>query len=494
MRNLLLAAACLTACGFGAAPAHAQTRIEHVLLISVDGLHAADLSRYVAQHPNSTLAAWSSTGLTYANAMTSFPSDSFPGMTALMTGGSPRTTGVWYDEAFARDFDDAGTCKPGAPARGAKYDDSEAIDVENKSMFTSIDPAKLVVDPKNDCKPVYPHQLLRVNTIFEIVRAAGHRTAWSDKHPAYDLVNGPSGQGVDDLFAPEITVLGGEDASASVKGGIDFDALRVAAILNELRGLDSAGKAKVGVPALLGMNFQAVSVTQKLKGGGYKSADAEPSDGLATALDFVDGALGQMKATLAAEHLEASTLVVLASKHGQSPIDPAKRRIVDKKALVAAIASVDKDALQSLTTDDIAMIWLNDRAKIGAVAKALEDKKADLAIARIYAGDEMAKLGDSSVDPRAPDLIVQPETGVIYTKPTASKIAEHGGGAMDDRHVALLIANPAIRPLTIDADVATAQVAPTILLALGLDPAQLQAVAKEGTSALPRAIEALAGN
>jgi hypothetical protein len=50
------------------------------------------------------------------------------------------------------------------------------------------------------CVPVYPHSFLRVNTIFEVIKAAHKRTAWSDKHPAYDIVNGPSGQGVDDLL------------------------------------------------------------------------------------------------------------------------------------------------------------------------------------------------------------------------------------------------------------------------------------------------------
>jgi len=43
------------------------------------------------------------------------------------------------------------------------------------------------------------------NTIFEVVRSKGGHTAWADKHPAYDLVNGPSGKGVEDLFTPEIT-------------------------------------------------------------------------------------------------------------------------------------------------------------------------------------------------------------------------------------------------------------------------------------------------
>ena len=55
-----------------------------------------------------------------------------------------------------------------------------------------IDPAQLPVDPAT-CKPVYPHQYLKVNTIFEVARAAGLRTAWSDKHPAYEILNGPVG-------------------------------------------------------------------------------------------------------------------------------------------------------------------------------------------------------------------------------------------------------------------------------------------------------------
>ncbi len=68
---------------------------------------------------------------------------------------------------------------------------------------TVIDPTQLPVDPKT-CKPVYPHQYIKVNTVFEVVRAAGLRTAWSDKHAAYEILNGPSGNSIQDLFTPEI--------------------------------------------------------------------------------------------------------------------------------------------------------------------------------------------------------------------------------------------------------------------------------------------------
>ena len=466
--------------------AMAQVKMDHVLLISVDGLHGADLERYVGQHPHSALAAWSAHGVTYSKAMTSMPSDSFPGLLSLITGGTPRSTGVWYDAAFAHDLAEAKACKSGMASEGAEYDYSEALDVENKSMNTTIDKKKLLVDPMNHCRPVYPHSLLRTNTIFEVIKAAGHKTAWADKHPAYDLVNGPSGKGVDDLYLPEISVQNGDDATESVEATMAYDTIKVRAIVNELRGMDHTGSRKLGVPTILGMNFQAVSVGQKLAGNGYLNAGAEPSPGLASALDFVDSSLGILKWTLDAQNLSASTMVIVTAKHGQSPIDPTKRKIVDGKLLKSTIANVGKDALASLTTDDIGLVYLNDKTKTADVVKALEAKKTDLAIDKLISGAELATLyADPAQDPRAPDIIIQPVAGVIYTKPTATKLAEHGGGTDDDRHVALLIANPSFKPVKVEQDVTTTQVAPTILKALGLDPSKLDAVKLEKTGLLP---------
>src|SRR5262249_14342510 len=73
-----------------------------VLLISVDGLHALDVTRYVHNHPRSALAELSSYGVTYTNARTPANSDSFPGLLALVTGGSPITTGLFYDVSYDR--------------------------------------------------------------------------------------------------------------------------------------------------------------------------------------------------------------------------------------------------------------------------------------------------------------------------------------------------------------------------------------------------------
>src|SRR6202161_1852667 len=84
--------------------------IKHVLLLSIDGMHAVDFYNCAngmagvnggnAYCPN--LAALSQTGINYVATASSMPSDSFPGLAALVSGGSPKTTGLYYDVAYDR--------------------------------------------------------------------------------------------------------------------------------------------------------------------------------------------------------------------------------------------------------------------------------------------------------------------------------------------------------------------------------------------------------
>ncbi len=164
--------------------------IDHVLLLSIDGLHAQDVARYVRLNPNSALAQLTNMGLTYTNASTSRPSDSFPGLLSMVTGGSPRSTGVFYDDSYDRNLSAPGS---NCAIKGTEVVYDESIDINPTAIDGGggIDPTKLPLDGDNGCKPVYPHTFLRVNTIFEVAREAGLYTAWSDKHPAYDIVKAP---------------------------------------------------------------------------------------------------------------------------------------------------------------------------------------------------------------------------------------------------------------------------------------------------------------
>ena len=85
---------------------------------------------------------------------------------------------------------------------------------------------------------------------------------------------------------------------------------------------------------------------------------------------------------------------------------------------------------------------------------------------------------------RTPDFIARTVHGLIYTSGT--KLAEHGGFFVpDDRNVALLLSNPKINPATVNDNVETRQIAPTILNVLGINPKELDGARKENSKVLP---------
>lgn len=479
---------------------------KHVLLISVDGFHAIDLKNYVVAHPRSNLADLSRHGVTYPNAMTSAPSDSFPGLLAQITGGTSKSHGVFYDVSYDRTLFAPGSNCEGAPGTVTTYDESIDIDPTSYTAggtlgqpLTQLDATKLplaLVGGK--CVAVYPHEFIKVNTIFEVIRAAGHHTAWADKHPTYDIVNGPSGKGVEDLFTPEVNSNDSVTRADTTKGFHSVqrnDLRKVEAVLNEITGLDSTGKSKVGVPTIFGMNFQAVSVGQKLAtgnsadkdddglvGGYADAAGRTPNNGLRSGLDFVDGQIGAFVAALKKAHIYADTLIIISAKHGQSPIDHALRKQVDDGPYGAT------PGVAQVTDDDVALVWLkpgqSQWLNYFPARRYLNGQKTPLGIVELLDRDELTKLyNDPFHDSRTPDFIAITSHGLIYT--SGSKLAEHGGFAHDDRNVALLVSNPFIDARTIYDEVETRQIAPTILLALGLDPDALKAVRLEHTKRLP---------
>ena len=496
---------------------------KHVLLISIDGLHALDVANYVHNHPGSALATLASHGITYSNARTPSLSDSFPGLLALLTGGSPLSHGLFYDVSYNRGiFDPSNTTCSGQPGNMQVFD--ESIDVYNAQNVSEnvIDPTKLpnYINGEGHCARFYPHKAMGSNTIFEVVRGEHGLTAWADKHPAYDIVNGPSGKGVDDLYTPEITNAPGFDNTVSVVCTAMNDELKVQAILNEIHGKTHDGKPAKGTPTVFGMNFQAVSVGQKLEidnKGGSCAADTDPTingkpggylDGLGTptavlAFGFkkTDEALGDMIKALKSEGLYESTLFIVTAKHGQSPINPVKvnkpghfadlvAALPDAATSPAAQAIASANACASgpcgfVQDDDIALIWLQDQSQTAAVAAYLNANANALFIDEVMAGRELTlKFRNPLKETRTPDIIVQPIYGTIYTG-SSKKNAEHGGFSFGDTNVGLIVSNPDIEHQVVKTPVATSQVAATILQALGIDPSKLDAVRREGTDVLP---------
>lgn len=574
------------AAGLGAVPAAAaqqrdEVGLRHVLLISVDGLHASDVNQCVALGICPTIEALGEAGTTYADAQASVPSDSSPGLVALVSGASPKLSGVYYDDSYDRTMyappaqTPSGTqdCS-GAPGAEAMY--FENIDTGAPTyadpngtrpiLGNTIDPAQLgraVVGGR--CVAVWPNDFLRTNTVFSVAHAAGLRTAWADKHPAADRTVAGHGtpNAVDDPFMTEINAdvvpaslvdtrgrtvsfphpnatgdPNGWFITDSVGNTEAYDQIKVDAILNEVDGRTSGGTGHPGTPAIFGLNFQSVSVAQKLVDpwlscvrsgnapgcdpsyfpGGYQPGSLTFTPQLRGAIRFVDGALGSIVGELRDRHLLASTEIILTAKHGQSPIDPSRlAKIGHAEADVLASAGV---GVAQLTDDDVALVWLADQSQTGAAVAALAADQAGPNTARVstvLSGTALAaRFGDPRTDPRTPDLIVQPIPGTIYSH-SRGKVAEHGGFAPDDTHVALIVTDG--RRLLADHDrdagerdaraaasstveegrvvwqpVGTVQVAPTILAALGLDPERLDAVRIEHTRVLPWALDDASGS
>jgi hypothetical protein len=507
--------------------------IRRVLLISIDGMHALDYENCVNGGSCPNLAALGKNGVNDTRTSTSRPSDSFPGLMALVTGGTPRTVGAFYDVAYDRVLAPpqnttgngvaGGACTPGV-ANGTTTEYEEGVDIDQSKLngggpysltdggIKSIDPARLPRDPFNNCSPVYPWNFIRTNTIYGVIHAAGGYTAWSDKHAVYAAVSGPSNNAsnVDDYYAPDVNsnviplpgvttstglscspVLDGTQLGSwtdSFQNIKCYDTLKVNAILNEIDGKTHDGLHKAPVPTIFGMNFQAVSVGQKLiEGGvkgGYTDAAGTPTAQMLGEIEFVDTAIGEMVTALKQQSLLNSTLIIITAKHGQSPVDTNRFFPIPGHSglngtspadWIAAYLPFSESPLNPTgigpTQDDISQLWLAHSSDTLAAVAILEANAASAGIGQIFYGPSLETMFNApgippNGDPRTPDIIVQPNVGVIYTG-SSKKQAEHGGFAHDDTNVMLLVSNPDFQARTVTSFVETTQVAPTILQALG---------------------------
>ena len=143
---------------------------QRVLLISIDGMHELDLTNYIAAHPSSTMAQLVSGGIHYTSASSTKPADSFPGLLAMVTGGGPRSVGVFYDDTWDRTLFPPGTTDCTGLPPGAEAPWTAVIDDFPTHIDATIAPAKLPLrSVAGVCTPVLPHNYLRVNTVFEVI-------------------------------------------------------------------------------------------------------------------------------------------------------------------------------------------------------------------------------------------------------------------------------------------------------------------------------------
>jgi arylsulfatase A-like enzyme len=212
-------------------------------------------------------------------------------------------------------------------------------------------------------------------------------------------------------------------------------------------------------------------------------------------IQFVDASIGQMVAGLTDQGLLNSTLIVITAKHGQSPIDTHRFTPIPSNTPANLISGYLRPSENpngpdiGPTEDDVSLLWLADSHSTETAVGILESNAPADGVGEIFYGPSLTTMFNApglppNGDPRTPDIIVQPNVGVIYSG-SHKKQAEHGGFSHDDTNAMMLVSKPGFHASVVTTFVETAQVAPTILAALGLDPGQLQAVQIEGTAVLP---------
>ncbi len=513
MRFRLSSTLLIIAAGYAHAadvPAWPSVAYKHVLILTIDGIRESDVedSRFAGDLPN--IRALQAAGITFTSAISPAPADSFPGLLGIMTGALPKTTGVYFDESYTRALYEKDVTLDGsgnpvvasvAATIGAHASWTEAV-TKNSAVLngiatnpnsvpplfatgydaTSIDPAKLPQTLTGSGASAtltrfFPHQYLKVNTIFEVAHAAGLRTAWADKHPSYEILNGPSGTGMDDFFGPEseakiiatapsnrisgtFTLVdgGSKKASKSQGGSLGQDDLRVQVILNQLAGRTSKG-ATASVPALFGMNFIAVNSAQKfdttngsqpdnslstgsqLNGG--IDTDGTISANLHEAVAHTDASIGKIVTALKTttdtdgRTLYDNTLIVVTSKHGNTPrlgkavVLPVDWFSTTTSAQAASafsatitypggVAPLAGIAVAQATEDAVALIWLGTPG--ADLATAVANLKA------------FAAANPTLVDTDSTPFGIAPTNSGIYSLADIPKLnAGMGNPATDDR-------------------------------------------------------------
>jgi hypothetical protein len=116
------------------------------------------------------MAQLAQSGINFTQALTTRPSDSFPGLVGIITGATPRTAGMYYDVNYDRSLSPPTETTPYGIVGGANLCPGNVgtqvgFDEEIDLDYTQLDGGGGI-----------PHNYIRVNTVFEVPQRNGrHR-------------------------------------------------------------------------------------------------------------------------------------------------------------------------------------------------------------------------------------------------------------------------------------------------------------------------------
>ena len=422
MRNKLYVGVSVAALAFGASAVCGEAfarpldpdgetsgRIRHVLLVSIDGMHALDLANCSGENGGAvtcpTLKALAKTGLVYTQASTSKPSDSFPGLTALVTGGTPKSTGAFYDVSYDRALSPPTQTTPygipGGPDLCPKSWARRSASTRRSTPTTRGWTAAAASTPTSAARSeerlrarlsaqFHPreHDVRGRSGRRRLHRMVGQapvlRTRQRQQRPGRRRFLCARNQ-FDPGSAPQVTSMKCSplpDQTAVPIPTRGRTASRTSSATTASRSRRSSTRSTEGpqrrvhtpVPTLFGMNFQAVSVGEKLVETSTRrpAAIMTPSARLqALANGIVRRCIDRrMVSELKDDTSSTSTTIIITAKHGQSPIDPNRvLRIPADNASKAPPSSLITPAPVQALEDDVSLLWLQNAPPLASRAR-----------------------------------------------------------------------------------------------------------------------------
>ena len=195
---------------------------------------------------------------------------------------------------------------------------------------------------------------------------------------------------------------------------------------------------------------------------------------VANAITYVDNSIGHIVAALKQANLYASTAVIVTAKHGQSPTDRTKlvkngdtlTKLLEANNYIDPNGNFGQNNTKTgnlndgsgldtgfVQTDDVGLIWLRDRNQRTAVVQTLKANLscnapgicADGSQAYILYGAALAERFGDPANGRTPDIIVQPNPGVIYVEHEEGRGARRQRAGRQPPRPARVVPGPASR-------------------------------------------------
>lgn len=470
-------------------------------------------------------------GVMYVNVYMLGLLDLFLGFVVLVMGGLLKMVGLFYDVLYDCNlYVLSDIMCLGKQGWNVVFDEMIGIDVQNGGVFVYFDGGGvfnlqviLYVKVNGQCVLVYLYNYVKINMVFEVVKVGVLNVCivWVDKYVwGYDWLNGWLGIGVDDLMCIEINLI---DLVINIVY-IDvylyivcFDNLYVQVLINQIGGCDLIGMKIVLVLMLFGMNFQMLSVVQKVlvvKGGGYFDVDFMLNGQVVNVIMYVDDVIGYVVVVLKQVNLYLLMVVIVMLKYGQLLSDYMK--FVKNGDMLMKLFEVNNffdlngnfgqnnmmmgnlnDGLGLVgmgfvQIDDVGLIWFCDCSQCMVVVQMLKVNFGcnvlgicvdGLQVYVLYGVVFVECFGDL-VNGCMLDIVVQLNLGVIYML-SMKKDEEYGGNVLDDSYFGLFVLYLGIYCVCMVNDfVGMKQVVLMIFVLFGVDLCLLQVVVVENMCVL----------